>query len=219
MTRSTRDFWVNQGLFQLAWPACVLGAAWGTLWPAALLVSTMLAWQLHPAHRHPNDLLALAAFVAAGLVLDTFWMQAGVVDYALAAPFEGFQPGWLTGLWIALGLTANHSLSVFRHRWRLWVLLASIGSPLSYTMAARAGAVEWTAPTWVVVLCIGPVWAVVTGMLFRALPGGEGEAEAEAEARTESKSESKSESDGVASQQRRDQSSVSNVMNLERARG
>jgi len=167
MKRSTRDFWINQGFFQLAWPACVLGAAWGMLWPAALLISAMLAWQLHPARRHPGDLRALAAFVVVGFILDTLWIRSGVVAYAMPLPFEGVQPAWLTGLWVALGLTANHSLALFRRRWRLWVLLASIGSPLSYTMAARVGAVEWTAPDWVVVLCLGPVWAAITGLLFR----------------------------------------------------
>lgn len=160
-------FWINQAFFQLAWPACVLGAANATLWPAALLIAAFATWQLTPARRHPNDLRVLAAFVCLGVLLDTLWVQAGVVAYASPVPFDGLQPGWLTGLWIALGLTVNHSLSIFRQRWGLWLLLASIGSPLSYTMASRFGAVTWTADAWLVVVAVGPVWALATGLLFR----------------------------------------------------
>ena len=161
-----RDFWINQAFFQLAWPACVIGAAFGVLWPAALLIGGFLAWQLHPARRHPDDVRTLLAFVVLGVVLDTLWVQLGLVAYASPVPWAGTQPGWLTGLWIALALTVHHSLALFRERWWLWVLLASIASPFSYTMAARVGAVEWTAAPWLVVLALGPFWALATGLLF-----------------------------------------------------
>lgn len=174
MSRSTRNFWINQGFFQLAWPACVLGAAYGVLWPAALLIVAFMAWQLHPSNRHPTDLRTVAALVALGLVLDTAWVQFGVVSYAASVPFEGAQPLWLTGLWIAMALGVNHSLAIFRDRWWLWVLLASIASPLSYTMAAKFGAVEWLVAPWLVVLLLGPVWALLTGLVFRWVAQGAG---------------------------------------------
>lgn len=160
-------FWINQAFFQLAWPACVLGAANEVLWPAAALVAGFLAWQLHPANRHHNDFAVLAVFVAMGVVLDTAWVQAGLVDYATDVPADGMQPAWLAGLWIAMALTVNHSLATFRDRWWLWVLLATFASPLSYTMASRFGAVDWLAAPWLVVLMLGPVWALLTGLVFR----------------------------------------------------
>ena len=162
-----RKFWINQAFFQLAWPACVLGAAYSVLWPAALLMTGFMAWQLHPANRHRNDWAVLGVFVLVGVVLDTAWVQVGLVDYSAAIPLEGLQPAWLTGLWIATALTVNHSLATFRDRWWLWLVLASIASPLSYTMAARFGAVEWLAEPWIVILAVGPFWALVTGLMFR----------------------------------------------------
>ena len=48
---SARDFWINQAFFQLSWPACVIGAANGMLWPGALVVGLFAMWQLHPARR------------------------------------------------------------------------------------------------------------------------------------------------------------------------
>jgi hypothetical protein len=168
-TMSRRDFWINQAFFQAGWPACVLGAANGLLWPGMLVVGAFAAWQLHPRRIHPADARALAAFIGLGLVLDTLWVQLGVVEYALAWPHQGFTPAWLLLLWVSLALAANHSLGVFRERWGLWVLLATVGSPMSYTAAAAFGAVTWTAPSWVVILCLGPIWALLVGLIFRYL--------------------------------------------------
>ena len=182
-----REFWINQAFFQLAWPACVVGAAFGVLWPAALLIGGFLAWQLHPVRRHPDDLRTLLAFVVVGVVLDTLWVQSGLVVYHSSVPFEGTQPGWLTGLWIALALTVHHSLALFRERWWLWVLLASIASPFSYTMAARLGAVEWTAAPWLVMLALGPFWALATGLLFLRARRADRAASSRTSAATESR--------------------------------
>lgn len=167
MNTERRNFWINQLFFQLAWPACVVGAARGVLWPAALLIAAFLVWQLAPSRRHPSDVPVLVAFVVLGVALDTLWVQSGLVHYHASIPLQGTQPLWLTGLWIAMALGVNHSLAVFRDRWWLWVVLASIASPLSYTMAQRFGAVEWLAPPWLVVLMLGPVWALLTGLVFR----------------------------------------------------
>lgn len=164
---SARGFWINQAFFQLSWPACVVGAANGMLWPGALVVGLFALWQLHPSRMHPRDLQCVAAFVATGLVLDTLWIQTGIVEYASAWPAPGFTPAWLMLLWIGLGLTVNHSLGVFRERWRLFMLLAAVGSPMSYSIAAGLGAVDWLAPAWLVVVCVGPVWGLAVGLLFR----------------------------------------------------
>lgn len=164
---STRDFWINQAFFQASWPACVLGAANGMLWPGVLVVGLFALWQLYPKRMHRRDPFVLGAFVAAGLVMDTLWVRTGVVEYAMAWPSPRFVPAWLLLLWVALALTVNHSLAIFRSRWRLFALAAAIGSPLSYSVAAGFGAVTWLAPEWIVIACVGPVWGLVVGMLFR----------------------------------------------------
>ena len=152
---SRREFWINQAFFQASWPACVGGAAFGLLWPGLLVVGAFAAWQLHPRHAHPADPAALVLFVGLGAMLDTLWVRLGVVDYALDVPAAGFAPLWL--------------LLLFRRRWVLFALIATVGSPMSYTAAAGLGAVDWTAPAWVVVVCMGPVWALLTGLAFRAV--------------------------------------------------
>lgn len=164
---SARDFWINQAFFQASWPACVIGAAYGMVWPGALVVGLFAFWQLHPARMHGRDPLIVGAFVATGLVIDTLWIRTGVVEYATAWPAPGFTPAWLLLLWVALGLTVNHSLGVFRERWLLFILLATVGSPMSYSVAAGFGAVTWLAPSWLVIACVGPIWGLAVGLLFR----------------------------------------------------
>lgn len=164
---SARDFWVNQVFFQASWPACVIGAANGLLWPGVLVVGLFALWQLHPKRMHRGDPFVVGAFVAVGLVLDTLWVRTGLVEYATVWPAPGFIPAWLLLLWVALGLTVNHSLAVFRRRWGLFMVLAAIGSPLSYSVAADFGAVTWLAPAWLVILCVGPIWGLAVGLLLR----------------------------------------------------
>lgn len=164
---SGTNFWINQAFFQASWPACVIGAANGMLWTGAVVVGLFALWQLHPSRIHRRDPIVVAAFMATGLVIDTLWLRAGIVDYATAWPAPGFTPAWLLLLWAALGMTVNHSLGIFRERWRLFALLAAIGSPMSYTAAAAFGAVTWLAPDWLVVVCVGPVWGLIVGLLFR----------------------------------------------------
>lgn len=163
----SRDFWINQAFFQASWPACVIGAANGMLWPGALVVGLFAIWQLHPARAAAGDPTVVAGFFVTGLVLDTVLVRAGIVEYAASWPAAGFAPVWLLSLWVALGLTVNHSLGVFRRRWRMFTLLAAFGSPMSYSVAAGLGAVTWLAPTWLVLLCLGPGWALIVGLLFR----------------------------------------------------
>lgn len=160
-------FWINQAFFQLSWPACVIGAGNGMLWPGALVVGLFCVWQLQPARMHRRDPFVVGAFIATGLAVDTLWLRAGIVDYATAWPAAGFTPAWLLLLWVSLALTVNHSLGVFKQRWRLFMVLASIGSPISYSVAAGFGAVTWLAPSWLVIVCVGPIWGLVVGLLFR----------------------------------------------------
>lgn len=162
-----RDFWINQGFFQLAWPACVFGAVFETNWPGIVLLAAFAAWQLHPERRHREDVRTLLIFVACGVVLDSLWQQLGIVRYAHAWPVPGLAPLWLLCLWAAMSLTVHHSLAVFKRRWAFFAAVAAVGSPLSYLAAGRFGAVEWLAPEWMVILCVGPIWGLIVALLFR----------------------------------------------------
>ena len=160
------NFWINFAFFQLAWPACVLAAAYDQIWIAVLWVGLFAAWQLHPDRAHPSDWLLAGLFMVVGVVLDTIWIQTGLLSYSAAWPWSGTTPIWLLMLWLALALSVNHSLAFFRQHWIGWMLILCMASPFSYWMASRLGAVEWLAEPWMVILALGPGWALVVGLMF-----------------------------------------------------
>ncbi len=161
-----RDFWVNQGLFQAAWPACVVGAAFDVAWTGWLVVGALAAWQLQTSRRHPLDGRIVAICLAVGLTLDTAWIRLGLLEYAMPWPSPDYAPAWIMLLWLALALVINHSMALFKHRLLLIGLLGGIGSPMSYFAGSRFGAVEWLAPAWQVVLATGLSWALLLPALF-----------------------------------------------------
>ncbi|MGY6554440.1 MAG: DUF2878 domain-containing protein [Wenzhouxiangella sp.] len=162
----TRAFLINQGLFQLAWPACVIGAAHGILWLGLLVVGLLMAWQLHPNNRHPLDFRLLGICLVLGFALDTAWVQWGLLQYASPWPWAGFAPLWIMLLWIAVALVINHSMAAFKQRLLILAVAGGIGSPLSYYAGSRFGAAEWVAPAWQVILATGLSWMLVLPLLF-----------------------------------------------------
>lgn len=168
-----RDFLVNQGLFQAAWPACVVGAAFNIAWTGWLVVGAMAAWQLQTSRRHPLDWRIIGVCLAVGLTLDTAWIQLGLLEYTMSWPSPNFAPAWIMLLWLALALVINHSMALFKQRLLLIGALGAVGSPLSYFAASRFGAVEWLAPAWQVVLATGLSWALLLpGLFWLAREGG-----------------------------------------------
>lgn len=162
----TRAFLINQGLFQLAWPACVIGAAHGILWLGLLVVGLMMAWQLHPRNRHPLDFRLLGICLVLGFALDSAWVQLGLLQFSTAWPWAGFAPLWIMLLWIAVALVINHSMAAFKQRLALLAVAGGLGSPLSYYAGARFGAAEWLAPAWQVILATGLSWMLILPLLF-----------------------------------------------------
>lgn len=161
-----RDFWINQGLFQVAWPACVIGAAFELAWTGWLVVGALAAWQLQASRRHRLDGRIIAVCLAVGLTLDTAWIRLGLLEYSMPWPSPDYAPAWIMLLWLVLALVINHSMAVFKQRLALIAVLGAVGSPMSYFAGSRLGAVEWLAPAWQVVLATGASWAVLLPALF-----------------------------------------------------
>lgn len=161
-----RDHLVNQALFQAAWPACVIGAAFDVAWTGVLVVGALALWQLHANRRHRLDVHLIVWCLAVGLILDTAWIRLGLLQYAMPWPSNDYAPVWIMLLWLALALVINHSMALFKRRLLLIGVLGAIGSPMSYFAGARFGAVEWLAPAWQVVLATGLSWAIILPALF-----------------------------------------------------
>ena len=153
---------VNAGLFQMAWFACVVGGASGTsLWGGFMLaVLLAFAW-CQPSLK--SDLVLALACGLVGMALDTLWIVTGVLAYGTAE----VAPPWIVMLWVGVGLTLNHSLSLFAGRPLLGGVLAAAAAPLSYVGGERLGGVQITDPWMLGVVSVA--WFGVFTLAFAIL--------------------------------------------------
>lgn len=151
---------LNGVLFQLTWFACVLGGAastsvWGIGAVALLLGHSGFAGTIS------RDVVLASAAAAVGFVVETMWIQSGVLNYGAVM----VAPVWIVLLWAAVGLSLNHCLSMFQYRPWLGGALAGLGAPLSYLSGERLGAVSIADPLQL--LWISVVWFLLFALAFR----------------------------------------------------
>jgi hypothetical protein len=149
----------NAALFQVAWFACVLGGARDTSSWGVLSVLALLVYALTARTRRADLTMGLVAAVL-GFLVDTLWIRTGILDYQGAA----VAPLWIVLLWVGVGLTINHSLSLFKARPWLGGVLAGACAPLSYLAGERLGAVTIADPWLLPVVSL--VWAALFVVAF-----------------------------------------------------
>lgn len=159
--------WVSNAVgFQFVWLAAVAGAGHGVWWAGPLALFLFAAWHLARSPCRRADLQLLSIAVALGWVLDSAWIQLGLVQFAAPLPWHGMAPLWILALWAGFALTLNHSLAPLGARPWLAALFGASGGPLAYWIAGSA----WSAATyaegpapW---LAIGLAWGVLTPALL-----------------------------------------------------
>ncbi|GMU44996.1 MAG: DUF2878 domain-containing protein [Xanthomonadales bacterium] len=160
------SIWLNLVLFQLGWVATVAGAGLGYWWagPLSLLVLAAVVFRLTPWPR--TDLALLCAACLLGLVIDSAYLQFGLLRFAEPVPFDGLAPIWILGMWMSFALTLNHSMRFFQGRPIATGLLGLVGGPLAYWVAgSKFAAVEMLGDTRIGYAAIGIVWGLVTPLL------------------------------------------------------
>lgn len=157
---------LNAALFQAAWFAAVLGAAYERAWLGPVILLPVLAVNLVMAADRRGELQLWAAAAVLGLLFDTALVAAGV--FAPRREFfpHPFSPPWMIGLWLNFAATLNQSLGWLHGRPLLAALFGAVGGPLAYYGGARLGATE-TIPGMegLAILAIG--WGVITPLLFK----------------------------------------------------
>jgi len=128
---------INAVLFQLNWFACVVGGTNDQLWWPLLTLSGMLLQSARSEYRR-TDVYLVTGVAAIGLVLDTFWIQIGILDFSTG----DLAPVWIVMMWMGVALTINHSLQWLQGLPILGGVLAAFSAPLCYLGGARLGAVQ-----------------------------------------------------------------------------
>jgi len=148
--------------YQLAWFACVLGAAHDLAWAGAAFAIAVAA--LHLAlRRDPAELRLVVSAAAIGFLVDSALVRTQFVEFASAGS-NGWAPLWMVSLWMAFATTLNHSLHWLVSRPLVAALAGAIGGPLAYLAGAKLDALTIAAPAPALILMAG-LWAAAMGLL------------------------------------------------------
>lgn len=159
---------INAVLFQITWFACALGSANNLIWPALLACGVLAAFQLHPKNRHPTDLKLIAIAILLGLIIDTAWVQLGLMEYSDHIPITAIAPLWIIILWIGFAMTINHSLGWLNKHPLLPAVTGLIFAPLSYFAGVKFGALTFTGSLTVITVSLGLAWALAMTIMVKA---------------------------------------------------
>jgi hypothetical protein len=163
MSPAARDL-LNFVVFQVAWFACVAGAARGHALAGTLAVVAAVALHLWLAPRRAPEAWLVGGAIAIGLVWDSLLVAAGLVSYPTGTFAPGLAPHWILAMWALFATTLNLSLGWLRGRPALAALLGAVGGPLAYFAGYRLGAIE--APEiGLALLAQGAGWAALMPLL------------------------------------------------------
>lgn len=157
---------INAVGYQLVWLTSVARAAHGDPYsgPLAALAFAMLVFVFGGQRR--SDLQLVPLVLGIGLLTDGAWLTLHLLDYSAPWPSASSTPAWMLGIWLAFGMTLNHSLTFLKGRYALAALLGAIGGPLAYWSAARGfGALHFIATMPVVFTCLSLAWVVLVPLL------------------------------------------------------
>lgn len=156
---------LNFVLFQLAWFACVMGAAQGVPWVGVLTVFVVALFHLLRVREPRSEMLLLAAVAAIGAVFDSLLAATGWLSYPSGQWHQALAPYWIVAMWVAFGTTLNVSLHWLKRYPLLAFVLGAIGGPLAYLGGAQLGGVTFNDPVaGLAALAMG--WAVIMPALM-----------------------------------------------------
>lgn len=157
---------INFVLFQLAWFACVVGAAKQTPWLGVAAALACVAWHLHTAKKINAELILLGIALLVGGLFDQFLLSSKLLTYQAHGWNSALVPIWILALWAIFVTTLNVSLRWMRGRWLIAISFGLIGGPLAYLGAQKLGAVTLNAnPNSYIALAIG--WACLTPLFVK----------------------------------------------------
>ncbi len=151
--------------FELAWFACVLGAAHGRPSAGVAVALIVIALSVALGAKPRVDAALVAAALAVGFIWDSSMARLGWIAYAEPGPLPGIAPVWILALWALFAIVLREPLRWLHQRLPMAALLGALGGPLSYAAAERMGACRLIEPI-VALLALALGWAVITPLLL-----------------------------------------------------
>ncbi len=153
-------------LFQIAWFACVLGAAHDLAWLGMLVIASVCVWHCSVSVCYKPELCLILAAMLIGAVWESALVGAGLLRYTHGTLVAGLAPPWIVAMWALLAVTLNVSMRWLKNRWLLAAVMGAVAGPLSFLAGQRLGAATFTGGTHTIVaLSVG--WAVLMPVMMR----------------------------------------------------
>jgi hypothetical protein len=127
---------VNFLYFQVLWFGCILLG--NVFLPVALVIFLIHTKESAVGQ---NDLFIMLCCGVIGLIVDSILLNLNVFTFSHGQVTTNIIPPWLVAIWIAFGMTLNHSLNYFQNRPALAFVAGAFGGPLSYLAGAKLGAI------------------------------------------------------------------------------
>lgn len=148
---------VNALMFQLGWLLCVLFGSVMAIVVTAMTVAIHMQW----VKDRKRESIFLMLCLGIGFLTDLLLIQAGVLTTGGLLP-----PPWLSCLWVLFGTTVGYALRLFHGKLLLCIAAGGLSAPLSYYGGARLADVGLLSPTWMALMIIGAIWALVFPLLI-----------------------------------------------------
>ena len=157
--------WVNFGMYEAGWLACVCGAAagWGG-WGAAF-AGVLVGLHIFAASERWVEVRLIATAGICGLVVDCVLMGAGILKFSEGGVASGFPPIWMTVLWMQFATALRYCLSWMGGRYVVCGLLAFVGAPAAFIGGERMGVVTVCSPALPGLLSLGLLWSAAIPFL------------------------------------------------------
>lgn len=158
------QIFVNFLLFQIAWFACVLGAANNLPWIGPLVVGLIVIYHVRRVPSAGPELQLIGSAAVIGAVFDSLLAASGWVSYPSGQWHAALAPYWIVAMWIGFATTLNVSLSWLKRRYWLATLFGAVGGPLAYLAGAKLGGITLvSSEAALIALAVG--WAAITPLL------------------------------------------------------
>ena len=161
----TTAFWVNLGVFYIAWIICVI---WQMPWAvaaAAVAIALHLGW----IRQGCGEWRVLAVCSAIGIAVDSLLTATGMFQFQFneGAVFGAIlAPLWLIALWLGFATTLNVSMQPLSGRVALAAVLGAIMGPFSYWAGFKLEAVSFPMGVTITLIVLGAIWAIMLPALL-----------------------------------------------------
>jgi hypothetical protein len=154
---------------QAGWFACVLGAASGRPLLGVAAVATLFAIAMAASRDRAGLLLAVAAAVALGFLVDGSLTLGGILVFPPQAALGWPVPLWMLALWVNFALSLD-AFAWLASRPALAGVVGAAGGAASYLAGARLGAVTLRPDEATALAVVAMLWALAMPLLVCVVP-------------------------------------------------